>query len=224
MASSSSNSSSPSPHRVTNSLIKNARLRLRERARRRFTSSAVITPLQDVASVPEDSTVPASILWDVHEHPCSCGSPSRPTDPFSTTAVDASYPTVSPNVTSSRNSESRNGSSTTLLAPPSLSRTPSPRSSKPPTVHQPSPTSLFRVSSVGIVLSVPQMILPTLHDQCIVSDVNLKLLATDAYSPLIPGDSAWVLQELDLAAPWNLQLSHHCQLTCSFFIQLFIRL
>lgn len=74
----------------------------------------------------------------------------------------------------------------------------------PHTVHQASPTSLFRVSAGGTVLSVPRIILPTLRDQCIVSDVNLELLQTDRYSPSIAEGLAWVLQELDLATPLTL--------------------
>lgn len=103
-------------------------------------------------------------------------------------------------------------------------------------VQHASNSSLFRVISrpsvvVGIPgpsdplgVSIPELILPFLHDECIFSEINLADLLTDPYEPITPEAGDWSTIDLDLRAPWNLTLADHREFLAGFIVPLIIRL
>lgn len=94
--------------------------------------------------------------------------------------------------------------------------------------HLPS-SSLFRVLSGPTVISIPELILPSLLDAFIVRGVDLNDLLSDPYSLNLPPDPsapdpAWIALELDLRAPWNLTLADSRAFLAGFIAPLVVRL
>lgn len=174
---------------------------------------------------PEDATVTANTPCDIYELLCCCDSPNCHTDPslhYRRRCRPSNRVTERNMMSNLRITQPQLGY--IIGASFSLRDAISMFLQTPHTVHQASPTLHFRVTSGGTVPLLLKIILRILLDLCTVSDVNPERLLTDSYSPSIPDESAWVLEELDHAAPLPLHLSLHRQFASGFFVPLFIRL
>lgn len=90
-------------------------------------------------------------------------------------------------------------------------------------ISRPSVADISEPSAV-LLISIPQMILPFLHEECIFSEMNIADLLTDPYEPSTPAAGDWTTIDLDLRAPWNLTLADHREFIAGFIVPLIIRL